>query len=66
MYPHLRRAGKTPAKTIADLGFTTSRVLVSEADVGRVTDRRHAEQRLGAVLSAAQQRRVERATRIGS
>lgn len=40
-YLHLRRAGKTPAETITDLGFTTSRLLAWEADVGRVTDRHH-------------------------
>lgn len=35
-YLHLRRDGKTPAETTAELGFTTSRLLAWEADVGYV------------------------------
>jgi IS30 family transposase len=40
-YLDLRRAGQTPAETTAELGYTTSRLLAWEADVGRVTDRHH-------------------------
>ncbi|POH71506.1 IS30 family transposase, partial [Cryobacterium zongtaii] len=40
-YLQLRREGNTPAETTAELGFTSSRLLAWEADVGRVTDRHH-------------------------
>jgi len=40
-YLQLRREGNTPAETTVKLGFTSSRVLAWEADVGRVTDRHH-------------------------
>ncbi|WP_167048203.1 IS30 family transposase [Salinibacterium sp. ZJ454] len=40
-YLQLRREGNTPAETTAQLGFTSSRLLAWEADVGRVTDRHH-------------------------
>lgn len=40
-YLDLRRASKTPAETTEVLGFTTSRLLAWEADVGRLTDRHH-------------------------
>jgi transposase len=40
-YLRLRRGGKTPSETTAELGFTTSRLLAWEADVGQVRDRHH-------------------------
>lgn len=40
-YLVLRRDGKTPAESTAELGFTSSRVLVWEADVDRTDDRHH-------------------------
>jgi IS30 family transposase len=35
-YLRLRRDGKTPTGTTAELGFTTSRLVAWEADVGQV------------------------------
>ena len=40
-YLRLRRNGKTPSETTAELGFTTSRLVAWEADVGQVKDRHH-------------------------
>lgn len=40
-YVQLRRDGKTVAETIAELGFTTSRLLAWEAGVGQLKDRHH-------------------------
>jgi IS30 family transposase len=40
-YLRLRRDGKTPGETTAELGFTTSRLPAWEADVGQVKDRHH-------------------------
>jgi IS30 family transposase len=37
----LRRNGKTPSETTAELGFSTSRLAAWEADVGQVKDRHH-------------------------
>lgn len=49
-YLQLRRDGNTPTETTAELGFTSSRLLAWEADVGRVTDRHHL--RVGVVEEA--------------
>ncbi|MDQ0769311.1 IS30 family transposase [Pseudarthrobacter defluvii] len=40
-YLRLRRNGKTPSETTAELGFTTSRLAAWEGDVGQVNDRHH-------------------------
>ncbi|MDQ0769560.1 hypothetical protein QF031_002309 [Pseudarthrobacter defluvii] len=40
-YLRLRRNGKTPSETTAELGFSTSRLAAWEADVGQVKDRHH-------------------------
>jgi transposase, IS30 family len=40
-YLQRRRDGKTPSETTAELGFTTSRLVAWEADVGQVKDRHH-------------------------
>jgi IS30 family transposase len=40
-YLQLRRNGKTPGETTAELGFTTSRLQAWESDVGQVKDRHH-------------------------
>jgi IS30 family transposase len=40
-YLRLRRNGKTPSETTAELGLSTSRLAAWEADVGQVKDRHH-------------------------